>query len=311
MIPRSLLGLDHGLQFGTLPVPARADASPGAPAAYGGLYAFGDSLTDVGNDYALSGGVLPTPLIYSDGRFTNGKVWVQDLAKDLGLGTVKASLDGGRDFAYGGAETGAETLHSLTPIDLPSQLAQFLLDDPRPVADALYALSIGGNDVIDAISAYANNPNGATTDIQQAVNNEAAFVNDLALDGAQNFVILNVPDLGKVPEELGNASVATQLSALYDTELESAVQSLTAQDHINITVVDVFSLIDEAVADPAKFGLKNVTTPVWTGNFYNPFSGTLNAYGAAQNKYLFFDHLHPTAAGHAAVADLALADLGK
>jgi phospholipase/lecithinase/hemolysin len=309
MIPRSLLGLDSGPQFGAPPTPAQANTAPSA--AYGGLYAFGDSLTDVGNDYALSGGVLPTPFIYSDGRFTNGKVWVQDLAKDLGLGTVKASLDGGRDFAYGGAETGAETLHDLTPIDLPSQLAQFLVDDPHPVADALYALSIGGNDVIDAISAYGNNPNGATTDIQQAVNNEAGFINDLALDGAQNFVILNVPDLGKTPAERGDAAVATQLSALYDSELESAVQSLTLQDHISITVVDVFSLIDEAVADPAKFGLKNVTTPVWTGNYYDPFSGTLNAYGAAQNKYLFFDSLHPTAAGHAAVANLALADLGK
>jgi phospholipase/lecithinase/hemolysin len=29
----------------------------------------------------------------------------------------------------------------------------------------------------------------------------------------------------------------------------------------------------------------------------------LNATGAAQNGYLFFDSLHPTAAGHALLAD--------
>ncbi len=305
MINRFSLGLANTPQFGAPPPPA--DLAP----KYGGLYAFGDSLSDVGNDYTLSGGILPTSFIYSDGRFTNGKVWVQDLAQKLGLGTVKASLDGGRDFAYGGAETGGETLHGVTPIDLPSQLAQFLVDDPHPVADALYTLSIGGNDVIDAISAYANNPNGATTDISQAVSNETSFVSDLVLDGARNFVILNVPDLGKTPQERGDSAVATQLSELYDQELTSSLQALVAQDHVSIDLVDTFTLIDEAVADPAKFGLKNVTTPVWTGNFENPFSGTLNAHGAAQNTYLFFDHLHPTVTGHMAVADLAYSTLGN
>ena len=43
-------------------------------------------------------------------------------------------------------------LHSVNPLDLPSQLAQFLVDDLHPLANALYTLSIGGNDVIDAIS---------------------------------------------------------------------------------------------------------------------------------------------------------------
>jgi phospholipase/lecithinase/hemolysin len=315
MIDRFSLGVGNTLQFGAPPPGFSGFDGLGAPPVeapkYGGLYAFGDSLSDVGNDYEVSGGLLPTPFIYSDGRFTNGKVWVQDLAKELGLGTVKASLDGGRDFAYGGAETGGETLHGVEPIDLPSQLVQFLADDPHPVANALYTLSIGGNDVIDAISAYANNPSGATTDITEAVANETSFVGELALDGAKNFVILNVPDLGKTPEEKGDAAVATKLSALYDSDLATSLQALMQKDGINITLVDTFTLIDDAVADPAKYGLTNVTTPVWTGNFYDPFSGHLNAQGAEQNKYLFFDHLHPTAAGHLAVANLAYHDLVK
>ncbi len=63
------------------------------------------------------------------------------------------------------------------------------------------------------------------------------------------------------------------------------------------------------VANPAAFGLTNVTQPVWTGNFSNPASGTENAVGAVQNGYLFFDGLHPTARGHQFVADLAHASL--
>jgi phospholipase/lecithinase/hemolysin len=280
------------------------------PVHFSTLYAFGDSLSDAGNDYEASGGLIPTGAIYSDGRFSNGDVWVQDLAAQLKLGTVKASLDGGQDFAYGGAETGNEKLHDVNPLDLPSQLAQFVADDPHPEANALYTLSIGANDVIDAISDYAKDPSAATTDIQQAVNNEISFISDLAALGAKNFVILDVPDLGKTPEEAGEAATATKLSVLYNDELDTALKALVAKDHLSIHLVNVFKLIDEAVADPSKYGLTNVTTPVWTGNYENPFSGTLNATGSAQNKYLFFDQLHPTAAGHLAVADLAHASLG-
>jgi phospholipase/lecithinase/hemolysin len=288
-------------------------APPNTPASHGGfstIYAFGDSLSDAGNDYVASFGVLPSSPPYSDGRFSNGAVWVQDLAKSLGLPGLKPSLDGGRDFAYGGAEAGQENLHTVTPIDLPSQLVQFLADDPHPSANALYTLSIGANDLLDAIPAYAHNPSGADADIAAAVNNESLFVQGLAADGARNFLILNVPDLGKTPEEAGNAAVASQLSALYDADLEASLKSLVAKDHLSIHLVDTYALIDDGVANPAKYGLKNVTTPVWTGNYDNPFSGTLNAHGAAQNTYLFFDHLHPTAAGHAIVAHAALAALG-
>jgi hypothetical protein len=43
---------------------------------------------------------------YYQGHFSNGLTWVEDLSNMLGLGTLKPSLAGGNDFAYGGAETG-------------------------------------------------------------------------------------------------------------------------------------------------------------------------------------------------------------
>ncbi len=45
-----------------------------------------------------------------------------------------------------------------------------------------------------------------------------------------------------------------------------------------------------------------MTDPVWTGNLTNSDSGTLRATGAAQNQFLFFDSLHPTAQAHALLA---------
>ena len=44
---------------------------------------------------------------YVDGEFSNGPVWVQDLAARLGLPALTPSLAGGTDYAFGGATTGS------------------------------------------------------------------------------------------------------------------------------------------------------------------------------------------------------------
>jgi len=279
-------------------------------AAFSTIYAFGDSLSDAGNDYAVSFGLLPAAP-YSDGRFTDGRVWVQDLAQDLHLPIPQASLDGGRDFAYGGAEAGSEPLHSALPIDLPSQLLQFEIEDPHPAARALYTLSIGANDLLDAIPEYAKSPTLAEADVTAAVANEIKFVSSLIGLGAKVFDIMNVPDLGQTPEErsAGTTAAASSLSAQYDAALGASLATLAAHDHVTIDVVNAYALIDAGIADPGAYGLTNVTDPVWTGTYYGT-DGTLSVHGKAANSYLFFDHLHPTAAGHAVIASSALNSLG-
>jgi phospholipase/lecithinase/hemolysin len=283
-----------------------------ATPSYGALYAFGDSLSDAGNIYTASLHLVPTSPYYH-GHFSNGITWVENLALDLGLPALKPSLQGGNDFAYGDAETGQETLHTISAIDLPTQLAQFLVADPTPAPNALYTVSIGANDVLDATGAYATNPSAANTDIAQAVANETAFVSALIADGATNVLVMNVPDLGKTPAERSQgttvAHTASKLASMYDAQLNAALGTVAAVTGADIHILNSFSLIDQAVAHPSDFGLTNVTKPVWTGNYVNPLSGHLNATGAAQNGYLFFDQLHPTETGHLALASAALQDL--
>src|SRR5215831_2791594 len=84
------------------------------------IYAFGDSLSDVGNIYAYTSVAAPPAFPaapYVNGQFSNGNVWVQDLAHDLGLAPLIPSLLGGTDYAFGGAET------SVTPFNLPASTA--------------------------------------------------------------------------------------------------------------------------------------------------------------------------------------------
>src|SRR5580704_5513498 len=107
-------------------------AATGASAAHAtsidGIYAFGDSLSDVGNVYLGTGETIPgSP--YVNGQFSNGNVWVQDLASDLGLAPLTPSLSGGTDYAYGSGETGVTSFNTSVPgtdlLGAAGQLAQF------------------------------------------------------------------------------------------------------------------------------------------------------------------------------------------
>src|SRR5258708_17809084 len=118
--------------------------------AYTTLFAFGDSLSDAGNDWIVDGHTDPVSPYYQ-GHFSNGLTWVEDLSNMLGLGTLKPSLAGGNDFAFGGAETGPTAIEGVNPGDLLFQVAQYAVLHPTPVGGALYTLDIGGNDLHQAL----------------------------------------------------------------------------------------------------------------------------------------------------------------
>ncbi len=276
------------------------------------IYAFGDSLSDVGNAYIATGGSEPgTP--YVNGQFSNGSVWVQDLASDLGLSPLTASLAGGTDYAVGSAQTGA-TLFNPTagPADLLSaQVPAFEAANPGGAnPNGLYTIWIGSNDL-------AAIPIGATaaevgTDLADIAGNIDTAINDLASVGAKNFLVVTVPNLGDTPEALaeGPAIVAdlSELSASFDSTLvygSGPVPSLSALatgDSVHISVLDAYALTDAIVAHPSTYGFTNVTAPCLTGAVdYN--GGTVCA---TPKQYLYWDaEGHPTAAANVFVADAA------
>jgi outer membrane lipase/esterase len=108
--------------------------------------------------------------------------------------------------------------------------------------------------------------------VQGAAATEATEVAALIGEGARNFLVGLLPDLGKGPAvtALGPtaAAAATALAVGYNTALEADPRSLTAAG-ANISLLDAFSLIDAAIVDPSAFGLTNVTDPCYVG----PFTG--------------------------------------
>ena len=288
-----------------------SDAIVVPPGGFSALYAFGDSLSDAGNVSLATAGTVPVSPPYVDGHFTNGPVWVQDLATNLGMPPVKASLAGGTDYAYGGAQTGLTPQHTANPTDLPGQLAQFVINDPSPAPNALYTLWIGSNDVLD-IANHVTDPAQQQADVTAAVRNEAGFLSSLVAHGAHNLMVLNVPDLGSIPYEQARgtavASTATTLSAQYDKELATSLQALANTGDAKVDLIDTYSLLDKAIASPAAYGFSNVTSPEWTGNLTSSSSGVLQADSSA-GHYLFFDSMHPTTYGHEMLAQAATQQL--
>ena len=223
---------------------------------------------------------------------------------EFGLPAVKPSLAGGTDYAYGGAETGQTSVHTVNPTDLPSQVAQFAANVPDPSPNALYTVWAGSNDVLD----IANSGETAAQQqlsVQQAVTNETVSIDGLIAHGAKDLVVMDVPDLAKTPYEMARPAsdaVSGTLAQEFNTDLGAALRAIVASGAASIDYVDTYGRLNMAIANPAAYGFTNVTQPVWSGNLTDSHSGTLAATGAAQNGYLFFDDLHPTSAGHALLA---------
>lgn len=264
--------------------------------SYNGLVAFGDSLSDTGNITHFLG--LPLPP-YATGRFSNGPVWIDHLANNLGLSSL-ASRTGGTNYAWGGATSGPAG-GALPPLSLLDQTDEYLTEVAGAAnANALYSIWIGGNDVLNA---------DPTTDLvddiaNQAVANVTTAIMDLSAAGAMTFLIPNLPDIGLTPSSAGNpdlASYRSELTSAYNLALSMALGDLSSSLGINIIAFDVAALFAQLTTDPGSFGFSNASDKCWTGNVF----GTDGDVCADPDSYVFWDDVHPTAAAHAVLGDLA------
>jgi phospholipase/lecithinase/hemolysin len=285
---------------------------PATAAPFTAIYAFGDSLSDAGNDFILTGGAVPASPYFA-GHFSNGPTWIEDLSQNLDLGTLRPLLAGGSDYAFGGAATGPAVPGATAIVpNITQQVDLFsLLTLGHAPSTGLYSLWIGSNDVIQAlddIAATTLTIPEAQADLAAAAQTAAEALQTLASEGAKRFIVPLVPDIGKAPVANGNtstATLATALSAGYNADLTRDISLYTASDAIAVHFLDTFSLLDAAVADPAAFGYSNVTDPCYTGSV----TGSGPPACATPNSYLFWDQEHPSEPGHQMLAAVAKAEL--
>ena len=249
-------------------------------ASFTDIYVFGDSLSDTGNLSAVTGGSIPPSPPYSPGRASNDRLWIEYLAEDLGATTT--------NYAFGGATTGSENTFVPGLIGLEQQIINFQATNSFANPEALYVVWAGSNDYLGA----------GVTNPSVPVSNLTNSITTLAESGAENFLVLNLPDLGQLPATTSTvlSSPLNELTAAHNSSLDTALNNLSLSYGIDIYNVDVNSLFAEAIASPASFGFSNVTDACLT----------TTSICSNPNQYLFWDDLHPTAAGHELLSDLAL-----
>lgn len=248
------------------------------------IYVFGDSLSDIGNVYKATNNQNPPSPPYFQGRYSNGPVWVEYLASRLKL-TV--NLD--NNFAYGGAKTGNS---QQLPPGVLTQIQRFKAKNLSVNPNALYIIWAGANDYF-----------GGATDTTLPINNLATAVKRLAEIGAKNIVVINLPDLGKVPATRTSerANLLSKLTESHNSGLAASLESLRQQlgTNINIRYVDVNALFKVVYNSPEKYGFKNVTQPCLNNGIICD----------RPNEYLFWDGVHPSTAAHKLFVELALSKL--
>lgn len=281
------------------------------------LVVFGDSLSDPGNHFLAYRTVALPPFApipeasYAVGghHFSNGATWAERLAADLG-----APTSGGPALAIPGLFTNyavgraraREGAPAFPDHDLTTQVQTFLGDfGGQAPPGGVYVIWIGANDVSDALLALQVDPSGTTSFgiLQASIEAVAGNVQRLFMAGARTFLVPNIPNLAITPvvRSLGADAqlAAAQLATLYNGALDQALDALQALP-IEIVRLDVDALLGQVVADPAAVGLTDIVAPCLR------FGVTADAFCATPQRHLFWDGFHPTATGHAIIAEAAL-----
>jgi Ca2+-binding RTX toxin-like protein len=256
------------------------------------VFVFGDSLSDTGNLFKLTGGLVPPPP-YFNGRFSNGPLAVEYLTDKLGPNVTLNS------FAFGGATTGAENALSddfgavlpglKTQLDAFSVLATLGGVDKN----GLYIVWAGPNDFLDFLN--GKNSFDPALLLQNGSLNLANSATTLHSLGATNIVLPNMIDLGRIPFSKNFQAEGTAITKAFNARVALDLDNL----NFPVTEVDLFATGEAIAKNPASFGFANITDPLLPLQFSptpppNP------------QEFLFWDSLHPTTQGYAVFADTIL-----
>lgn len=299
--------------------------------SYTALVSFGDSLSDVGSykvgAVAAAGG----------GQFTingGGKNWTELLAAQLGLPAPCAALTGGfgvasavqatcTNYAEGGARVtdpigvGYNTTTPIAgPMTVPvvSQIADHLSRVGGNFSGReLVTVLAGANDIftqMGMVGAGAITPASGVANVTTAASDLATLVNTQLLGkGAAHVVVANVPDINGTPYAATLSATARPLLTSMIQTYNSTLQTALAGNS-KVLLVDIYTVNQDQLANPAPYGLSNVTTPACDLTVpiqAAPPSGfgqtalvcnTTNLIPGDTSHYLFADGVHPTPYGY-------------
>jgi phospholipase/lecithinase/hemolysin len=288
------------------------------------LFVFGDSLTDTGNSWVLTNNNFPPSPYYYQGRASNGPVspeYIWEFFNPSSTGPTP-SLNGGTNYAINGSTTGRVNFNSIRPgnpdlikplfIDKGAAYQLNAFNTTKPSfnpSTSLFLVWLFPNDVLSWLNSTQydagtvlggapkqTNPEGLITN---GVTNIATLINVLALGGATQFLVPNMPDLASTPLFRSYPSdfraFLSALTVAFNSNLDPVLQSLDANlPGVEITRFQTDDLFAKVIENPSSYGFENVTDAC--------MNISLSTICSNPSGWLFWDDFHPTTAGQRLIA---------
>jgi len=287
------------------------------------IVVFGDSLSDTGNVFFAQQYQIPPSPPYYEGRFSNGRVWVEWLATRLGVDIPMPfySPSHGTNYAWGGAETGFDLSARGTP-NIGEQIKTFLyLNGNTPTDNQLFVIWGGANDLNNALTTLPDSADSMENIVGQIVQNIVGHISKIAGKAPSTelkFLVPNLPPLGRTPlaswlsDYYGDPDIPLKLNTLSEAvnkNLSAALEDLAAEWGITILQLDIFSLAEEIRMSPAAFGFTNIEDTARIGDDSEGAPPDYTSPGIRvvpnPDEYVFFDDIHPTWVWHKIAGDRA------
>ncbi|KAI0634479.1 hypothetical protein C8Q77DRAFT_1055451 [Trametes polyzona] len=257
------------------------------------IVAFGDSYTDGGRD---DGGPLAPPVVIppealAGGRSTDGKVWIENIADDIGA-TLK-------DYAQSGACTDLSLWPSaIKQADFVGQVKTFLnqSNDLDPYT-TLYAVFFGINDYEDSKTDGAVNLQAAAHVILDQIRILASPPTN-----ARSFLIADVYGRGTHTPE-GDAFVQTVFDGLHALRTNESIACGGVGGPLNFAFAEFSRIWDGVLGpDPGYEAFGYVSTDACIVNC-SLTECTTDGMCDDPEHYFYYISGHPSKEGHRIMAD--------
>ncbi len=258
------------------------------------MVVFGDSLSDTGNMFNGSQWLFPNRDSWFLGRFSNGLVWTEYVARSKNIPLY--------NWAVGGA-AGTNQYVALTGIydQVTSYLTYMKMAKNYQPKNTLFTLEFGLNDFM--------NYNREVSDVKADFSSAMIRLTD---SGATNILLLTLPDATRAPQfkysteqEIDKVRAKINKFNLFIHEQAEYYQN----KGINVVLVDANKMFAQITNSPNEFGFENSSDACMNINRSNAmdylYSHSLTndcAYHGS-DKYVFWGVTHPTTAMHKYIAD--------
>lgn len=288
-----------------------------SPAVAQNDYYFGDSDLEQGNAQVIAGQTAQDRAPYFCAgelcRDSNGPVWAERLTPGIEASLAASEPYTSLNFAVSGAhmtERGDDALPVATGVSTQIVMFGALQDGSSIVVKPTdrFFIHAGTNDMLRILQ--GDDPALVQADIVMAAQNHVA---KLAARGARTIIVSQVQPVQNLPflagdDLAGLRNQAAQFVAATNGELVASLGSLrrpSLPDGTNIIMIDQPAFFENLRANYTKLGFSNFETAC-----FDPATGSLcSTDPAQQNRHVFFDSNHLSAAGHSLLADWVRATL--